>query len=329
MTTERRSRITEESNAPTEEQLAEKARLEAEAAAQLADENEAEAAAAKAEADAAAAKEAAEKIAVLKARQEAGEELSEEELAALAPAEEEEVIISIGDTPIEESTPAPAWVRNLRKEHREAQRRLRELEAENQALKTPAAETAAVKKPELEDFGYDTEQYDAALTKYLDAKRQEEDKVAKHRQDQQAQTDEWNAKLAAYETSKAKLPVKDYDEAEAVALATLSAVQQGIIVQAAADAAVFVYATGKNAERAKKLAEITDPVKFAWEAGKLEGELKMSKKPAPPAPEKIVKGGGAGLSGASDNQLEKLREEAAKTGDYSKVRAYKASKKSS
>jgi len=54
----------------------------------------------------------------------------------------------------------------------------------------------------------------------------------------------------------------------------------------------------------------------------LETKLKVTSRKTAPAPEKTIKGSGA-LSGSSDSQLERLREEAARTGDMSKVVAYK------
>jgi hypothetical protein len=87
-----------------------------------------------------------------------------------------------------------------------------------------------------------------------------------------------------------------------------------------------VYALGKNPKKLKELASITDPVKFAFAIAKLETQLKVSnKKPAPP-PEKVV-GGTAPIRGAVDSTLERLRADAERTGDYSKVFAYRKQKR--
>jgi hypothetical protein len=50
-----------------------------------------------------------------------------------------------------------------------------------------------------------------------------------------------------------------------------------------------------------------------------------NKKPAPP-PEKVV-GGTAPIRGAVDSTLERLRADAERTGDYSKVFAYRKQKR--
>ena len=55
----------------------------------------------------------------------------------------------------------------------------------------------------------------------------------------------------------------------------------------------------------------------------MESQLKVTNKKAP-APEKRVSTGKAGgMSGNTDKVLERLRDEAAKTNDYTAVTAYK------
>ena len=50
--------------------------------------------------------------------------------------------------------------------------------------------------------------------------------------------------------------------------------------------------------------------------------MKVTNRKAAPPPEKTVRGNGA-VSGTVDSQLERLRAEAEKTGNYTKVNAYK------
>jgi hypothetical protein len=89
-----------------------------------------------------------------------------------------------------------------------------------------------------------------------------------------------------------------------------------------------IYALGKNLKKAKELSEITDPVKFAFAVAKLEKDLKVTNRKAAPPPEKIVSGTGRS-SGAVDSTLERLRAEAEKTGNMTKVIQYKAQKRAS
>jgi hypothetical protein len=99
-----------------------------------------------------------------------------------------------------------------------------------------------------------------------------------------------------------------------------------MILQGADNPALLVYALGKNPKRAKELASIKDPVKFAFAVARLETQLKVTKRKASSKPEPTISGTGR-PSGSVDNTLERLRTEAEKTGDYSKVYAYKQRQK--
>ena len=245
------------------------------------------------------------------------------------PEEPEEITVSIGEEspPPEEETRAPEWVRDLRKQHRELQKRNRELEQKLEQTKPPQAVTVG-KKPTLEEYDYDTSKFEMALESWYDRKRKADEQEAQQRQAQEAQQREWNAKLESYADARAKLKVKDFEDAELIAQESFNVVQQGVILQGAQDPALLIYALGKNPKKAKELGAITDPVKFAFAVAKMETQLKVQSKKAPPAPEKTLKGTGP-VSGAVDATLERLRAEAAKTGDMSKVVAYKRSKRNS
>jgi hypothetical protein len=102
----------------------------------------------------------------------------------------------------------------------------------------------------------------------------------------------------------------------------LNTTQQGILLQGSDNSALLVYALGKNPKKAKELSEIKDPVRFAFAVAKLETQLKVTKKTAPP-PEKTPPSGGARSTGGSDEVLDNLRAKAERTGDYTQVIAYK------
>ena len=245
----------------------------------------------------------------------------------------DEVVVTIGEeappTEEEQHAQAPEWVRELRKSHRELQRKNRELEEQVKAKN--GTETKPVQlgpKPTLEGCDYDAEKYEAELTKWYEQKRQADEAAAKAEAEAKSQQEAWQAKLNAYGKAKTELKVKDFDDAEGVVQETLSSTQQGIILQGAENPALLVYALGKNPKKAKELASITDPVKYAFAVAKLETQLKVTNRKAAPPPEKTVRGTGP-TSGAVDSQLERLRADAERTGDYSKVMAYKRSKRGS
>ena len=242
----------------------------------------------------------------------------------------DEVIVSIGEEapPPEEQTHAPEWVRELRKTNRELQRQNRELQGKLQS--TAQTETKPVvlgKKPSLEEHDYDADKFEAALADWFDRKRQADEANAKQEAEVMNQQKAWQAKLDGYGKAKAELRVKDFEDAEAVAQELFNITQQGVVLQGADNPALVIYALGKNPKKAKELSDIKDPVKFAFAVAKLEKELKVTNRRAAPSPERIVSGTGRS-SGAVDSTLERLREEASRTGNMTKVIQYRAQKRS-
>jgi hypothetical protein len=241
--------------------------------------------------------------------------------------EQEQIVVSIGDqepAEHEDNEPAPAWVKKVRQRNRELEKELRETRKQLQTVAAPK-EPEVGAKPTLEKFDYDTEKYEQALTTWYDRKKQADERAAQQKAEAAKAEQDWNARLESYQEAKANFKAEDFDEAEAVTLELLDQTQQGIIVHGATDPALLVYALGKNEAKAKELGAIKDPVKFAFAIAKLEAQLKVStKKPATQPESKIS--GNSRPSGSIDSTLERLREEASKTGDYSKVMAYKRSK---
>jgi len=241
--------------------------------------------------------------------------------------ESDEVVVSIGEEapPAEEEQRAPEWVRELRKANREKERRIRELEAKLQTTQTENKPVALGTKPKLEEFDYDTDRFEQALDAWYDRRRQHDLQTEMVRQAELQQHQAWQAKLDSYSKAKAELRVRDYEDAEALAQEVFNVTQQGVILQGADNPALVIYALGKNPKKAADLANINDPVKFAFAVAKLEKELKVTNRRAAPAPERIVQGTGR-VAGAVDSTLERLRAEAEKTGNYTKVLQYKRQK---
>ena len=252
------------------------------------------------------------------------------------PEDAEEVVVTIGDIPevpewVGDPDPtkrpgAPEWVKELRKTNRELQRQNRELQGRLQAAPPETKPVVIGNKPKLEDHDYDADKYEEALTNWFDRKRQADEINARQEAEVMNQQKAWQAKLDGYGKAKAELRVKDFEDAEEVAQQVFSITQQGVLLQGADNPALVVYALGKNPAKAKELADIKDPVKFAFAVAKLEKDLKVTNRRQAPAPERIVTGTGRS-SGAVDSTLERLREEAARTGNMTKVIQYKAQKR--
>jgi hypothetical protein len=244
--------------------------------------------------------------------------------------DEDEVVISIGEEspPQDEEVRAPTWVRELRKSNREKERKIRELEAKLNTSATETKPVALVSKPTLESCDYDSDEYEQKLANWYEHKREYDAAEANAKAQQDAEAKAWQDKLDSYAKAKSSLKVRDYEEAEATALDTFNVTQQGIVLQGSDNPALLIYAIGKSTKRAKELAAITDPVKFAFAVAKLETQLKVTNRRAATAPERTITTSGGRVSGSIDSQLDRLRAEALKTGDLSKVMAYKRNKKS-
>lgn len=255
------------------------------------------------------------------------DETTPEAAAADEDAIDDEVEVSIGDKPVQAEEPkqsAPAWVRELRRRERELQREVRELRAK---VQTPQAENqppAVGAKPKLEDHDYDAEKFEVALAGWFERKRHADEHAAKQKQSEEQQKQAWQARLDAYGKAKASLRVRDYEDAESSVTESLNVTQQGIIVSGAENPALVTYAIGKDPAKLKELAAISDPVKFAFAVAKLETQLKVNPRKPAAAPEVIVKSTTRLAGGSHDQVLERLYEEADKTGDRTKVIAYKA-----
>lgn len=239
--------------------------------------------------------------------------------------EDDEVVVQIGDeeSPPQEKEDAPQWVKDLRKSHRELQRENRELKAKSA---TPAKEEPdkLPARPVLADFEFDEDKYQAAYDAWHSKKSEMDTKEARKRQAaEDAQKQVETVKTAHKEKAKA-LKVKDYEDAEEAVIAATSETQQGLLLNGAANSALLVYALGTNPRKLSELAAIKDPVKFVWAAAQLEKELKVTnRKNEKPAPETVPRSSGGAAVQSGNKTLERLREEAQKTGDMSKVIAFK------
>lgn len=240
----------------------------------------------------------------------------------------DEIIVTIGDAPpaSEENEPqkAPEWVKELRKQHREQERRIKELEAELAKASGRGVEgdEPVGEKPTLESCDYDADKFEAELLAWKERQERAERKKAEAAKAAEEERKAWQAKLDAYSAKKSALRVRDFDDAEETVRDILNVTQQGVLLAGADDPALLIYALGRSPEKAKELAAINDPVAFAFAAAKMEAQLKVTPKTKAPPPERRLKGGSAAVV-STDAELAKLEAEADRTGDRSKVIAYK------
>ena len=238
--------------------------------------------------------------------------------------EEDEILLGeeVINAPDPEEQKAPRWVKDLRKQHKEAQRKIKELES--QLTKAPVIEKVQPlsKKPTLEDFDYDADKFQENLERWFFDKQKHDIEARKADDAQKEYQTAFQKKIDSYNEKKASLKVRDFEDAEQAVMQSLNDIQQNIILQGAENPALLAYAIGKNPKRLAELAKISDHVKFAFEVAKLEKDLKVNTRKPSAQPEKAISGTGRASSG-TDSHLEKLRARAEKTGDYSEITQYK------
>lgn len=252
--------------------------------------------------------------------------------------DEEDRVVTIGDSSSEDESEEDEkvpdkteLVKKLRKVTRGLEKKNKALQKQIEANKKATEIEKPVElgeEPTLASCKYDDVKYKQEILAYAERKRKVEEQTAQKQKEVEAQDKVWKDRQEQYVSLKQEHNFKDFGDAEEYVSSTLSNTQQGIIVQGSKDAALLVYALGKNPKKLEELAQIKNPVDFAFAVATVENQLKVSSKKAP-APEKRVSATKAGgLSGQSDKTLERLREEAAKTGDMTKVVAYKKKLKS-
>lgn len=249
-------------------------------------------------------------------------------------AEEGELEVTLGeDAPAKEGEAAAEegskeqkreayWIRNLRKLNKKQDAELRELRQKLQASGLEPATAALPKEPELEDYDYDADRFKQAWKDWNNKAAQAKAKEEAAKSEQTAAEQSWNARLAEHEAGKAKIGVADYQDCEDLVRESLDATQYGILLSVSDNSNLMMVGLGRNHEKLDNLSSIKDPAKFIKELTKLEMNLKTTKRAPATKPESRPQLGSVGKSQGSQATLDKLRADADKTGDRSKVVAY-------
>ena len=237
------------------------------------------------------------------------------------------IVVTIGDTPPAEDDPAlnnPNF-KQLRESYRKKSEENRELKRRLDAVAGVKAEVRA--EPTLEGCDYDPEKFKAEMRAYVTEQAQADAKKQAALEAQAKVAATFHQRLAAYakekEAFKARAP--DFDEAEADIKENLSVMKQNIIVDMAKDIPLVIYALHKNQAKLKELAELPDH-KFVWHLAQMETQLKVSNRGERPQAEERVEGV-RHAGNTSDLHLARLEKEFERTGDRSKIVAYKKSLK--
>jgi hypothetical protein len=142
-----------------------------------------------------------------------------------------------------------------------------------------------------------------------------------------ARNDQLQKKQRKHYERAADIGVKDYEATEDAALEVLGNEVANHLIDNFDDSHIIMYYLGKNPDEAKRISNLlkTSPIKGVAELGRLSGELKVKPKKVDPAPDpdEEIKGDMKPDTSAVHKRLEKLRDEAAKTGNMDKLMAFK------
>lgn len=236
---------------------------------------------------------------------------------------EEEVIIFEDDEekPEEDSS----TIKHLRQSLKDGSKENRNLKRKLEELSTEQKPDALQSKPKLEDSDFDNAKHEAKLDQWYKDKATFEKEQEKAETTKQEENKAWQKVLDGHNEKISALNVSDFEDVEESIKGSFSEVQQGLILKVAKDSAKFMYALGKFPERAKELSKIKDHVDFIAEVARMEGKVVTKRRPKTQPEEKVE---GSGTPGnPNSTTLEKLREEAAETGDFTKVIAYRKREK--
>lgn len=244
-----------------------------------------------------------------------------------APADEDEdeeaIAAALGDDQLKSA----AWARmrvqkkELQRQTRDQAQKLRDLEAKVAAAKPVEQPVVLGPKPVLKAFADEEEiaQHDKDIDAWYARKAEVENvqrKQTKAAEDEQAK---WVARLQDVDQETSKLKVSDRKVSEQNFDEIFAPMQRGLILGAfdAKTSALLRYALGTNPKKARELAAIPDTAKFIVAIADLRRDMKVTPRKAP-IPDTPVRSNVAGAA-AVDNQKERLRDEARRTGDYTKV----------
>jgi len=223
-----------------------------------------------------------------------------------------------GDDVAEEETPLQ---KKLRAEIRDRDKRIKELERVNAPKPVDVG-----RKPDLwEDCEGDPDKFEADLLAWTERKRQAEQAERSQTEQQTTQQQAFEKQRVAYRAKAQTMGLKDIDGAEQNIIDTLGAPYLGAIISYADDPAKVVAALAAHPRLLSQIADEPDDLRKLKLMFQMESKVTIKRKGAAAPEAGTILKGTANVSGG-DKALEKLEKDAERTGDRSKLIAYKANK---
>ena len=201
---------------------------------------------------------------------------------------------------------------------RDLRRKLREKDRELAGLRRAPERIEVGEKPTLESCEYDEERFETALVQWRERKAQADAQTAEQQERAKRQQEAEEGLRSGYEASKASLGVADFEDREAAVIAALPADYDKLLLHSGKGAELIV-ALSNSPGKLEALAK-SNPLEAAMMVGELRSKLQMGTRKAP-QPDRPVRGNAAPAS--ADKELARLEAEAERTGDRTKLIAYR------
>lgn len=236
----------------------------------------------------------------------------------------EEVVFGFGDESDEDHPDDTTVLRTLRQRQREDAREKAEMRRELDALKAKLPTTEALgPEPQMEDFGFDEQEWKAEWVKWNGKKAQHEARQTEAQKTQQAQQAAWQTRVGEFYTKAEELRIpnlKDIEQSISDAFGDDPAGNAAKSILIYSGDPRLIAALSASPAKLSELVALKDrPVELAIAVGELKGK---TVKKVLPKPDKALRGQAPSMGG--DKHLAKLEAEAARTGDRSKLIAYRA-----
>lgn len=216
----------------------------------------------------------------------------------------------------------PHLAKKLRAEVRERNKRIKELEA-----RLAPKPVDIGKKPDLwEDCEGDPDKFEADLLAWTERKRQAEQAANAENEQQTVKQQAFEKQRVAYRAKAQTLGLKDIESAEQNIIDTLGAPYLGAIISYADDPAKVVAALAAHPRLLSQIADEPDDLRKLKLMFQMESKVTIKRKGAAAPEAGTILKGTANVSGG-DKALEKLEKDAERTGDRSKLIAYREAKK--
>ena len=249
----------------------------------------------------------------------------EQEVQDTPPAEEPEDEFHLELEGEESPTDEPGWAKDLRQRNRDM---ARELDGYRKQQAPKKVDVGA--RPTLDGCDYDEDKFATELESWHDRKRQNEQVETKAQEAERVANEQLRRAETSYRAKAAAVPVKNYQDAENAVTAALTPQLQAAMISYLDDAPKIVVALHKYPAMLAKVAAEPDAVRALMMMKDMEKRIKtdvVRKAPPPPEADTIQRGSGSMASVPADKELAKLEKEAERTGDRTKIIAFKRAQK--